>query len=83
MTTDTLQTCHENAPTRVQAVHRVGAGHLAAPLWVADILVALYIDVANVAPEQPDKRMCRGTKPGRVQGASGVGPRCAAKRWKT
>ncbi|MGH2558409.1 MAG: transketolase [Thermomicrobiales bacterium] len=38
----------------VESIHRAGAGHLGGPLSVADLLVALYFDVLNIDPADPN-----------------------------
>jgi transketolase len=38
----------------VQAIHHAGAGHLGGPLSATDLLVALYFDIMNVDPTNPD-----------------------------
>lgn len=38
----------------VESVHRAGAGHVGGPLSAMDLLVALYLRVLRVRPDEPD-----------------------------
>jgi transketolase len=38
----------------LESVHKAGAGHVGGPLSATDLLVALYFDVLNIDPDQPD-----------------------------
>jgi transketolase len=38
----------------IKAVHHAKGGHIGGPLSCADILVALYFEVLNIRPEEPD-----------------------------
>ncbi|MFM1653664.1 transketolase [Brevibacillus sp. B_LB10_24] len=38
----------------VETVHHAKAGHIGGPMSATDILVALYFDILNIKPEQPE-----------------------------
>ncbi|WP_248924344.1 transketolase [Paenibacillus hamazuiensis] len=38
----------------VETVHYANAGHMGGPMSVTDLLVALYFEVMNIRPDQPD-----------------------------
>lgn len=38
----------------IESLNRAGSGHSAGPLGMTDILVALYFNVLNIRPDQPD-----------------------------